>query len=464
MAVPGAPKCLEVDKSKTTSAERNTGWTSTATPEVVREHGNPRPRGGHAASNAVAERGHWLLPTTLAPRLLRERGNCRCSLKNLPSKCSTKRNRMKFPGSLDSRRWVFVREGLDDFQKGCPPRQSPKDAFLPHIHHRAPSATPRKRKTGLPREAPLLSRLSKPGKAFLEDVDAKTALHPLALYPTLKEALPAELLLQVLEVLDPERKLKDTQAYCPGSGQLMKEATKLVEKCSPQVCLPKKMMGSHPGQWLCEEKPSKVDLLCEDRLVHEDIRRGVSDFCAWATALGSSTIDEEFLLEQFDIGRQTRHSCDTLHLRRLSQVCGELERSEDMSLAKLQEAELHHKAEHGRRLQKTQDPSEPKRVKMRYGAWYLNTNLWKKQRADEPLVDPKISYKAQDTNLKKQLQDQEKLLAGLHGTAAFKDFVLSRGYRLPRFLEKIYTEEKVKSENMKAPKRLAQTERNPGRR
>ncbi|XP_060236929.1 protein FAM47E isoform X1 [Meriones unguiculatus] len=264
------------------------------------------------------------------------------------------------------------------------------------------------------------------------------------------------LLLQVLEVLDPERKLKDTQAYCPGSGQLMKEATKLVEKCSPQVCLPKKMMGSHPGQWLCEEKPSKVDLLCEDRLVHEDIRRGVSDFCAWATALGSSTIDEEFLLEQFDIGRQTRHSCDTLHLRRLSQnklfilgqpfvraPCGRW--SDPRSSGKA-------------------TPSEPKRVKMRYGAWYLNTNLWKKQRADEPLVDPKISYKAQDTNLKKQLQDQEKLLAGLHGTAAFKDFVLSRGYRLPRFLEKIYTEEKVKSENMKAPKRLAQTERNPGRR
>lgn len=43
---------------------------------------------------------------------------------------------------------------------------------------------------------------------------------------------------------------------------------------------------------------------------------------------------------------------------------------------------------------------------MRYGAWYLNTKLWKKQRADEPLVDPKVSCKAQEENFKKELQEQ----------------------------------------------------------
>lgn len=102
---------------------------------------------------------------------------------------------------------------------------------------------------------------------------------------------------------------------------------------------------------------------------------------------------------------------------------------------------------------------------MRYGAWYLNTKLWKRQRADEPLVDPRVSPKAQDSNFEKQLQEQEELLADLCGTAAFKDFVLSRGYRMPRFLEKIYAEEeKSKSENIKTPKKLTETERNPGRR
>lgn len=30
---------------------------------------------------------------------------------------------------------------------------------------------------------------------------------------------------------------------------------------------------------------------------------------------------------------------------------------------------------------------------------------------------------------------QAELLAGLHGTVAFKDFILSRGYRMPRVSE-----------------------------
>uniref|UniRef100_A0A2K6LZW1 Family with sequence similarity 47 member E n=1 Tax=Rhinopithecus bieti TaxID=61621 RepID=A0A2K6LZW1_RHIBE len=54
----------------------------------------------------------------------------------------------------------------------------------------------------------------------------------------------------------------------------------------------------------------------------------------------------------------------------------------------------------------TFNPCKPKWVKMRYGAWYLNPKLWKKQRADEPLVDPEVSHKAQEENFKKELQEQ----------------------------------------------------------
>lgn len=53
-----------------------------------------------------------------------------------------------------------------------------------------------------------------------------------------------------------------------------------------------------------------------------------------------------------------------------------------------------------------QKPHKPKWVKMRYGAWYLNPKLWKKQRADEPLVDPKVLCTAQDENFEKELQKQ----------------------------------------------------------
>lgn len=89
---------------------------------------------------------------------------------------------------------MFVKEELDDFRKGCCPRQRPKDVILPHIHHRLPQATPKKRQNGLPKGAALLSKLTQTRKAFLEDVEDNVALHALALYPHLEEALPAEVM------------------------------------------------------------------------------------------------------------------------------------------------------------------------------------------------------------------------------------------------------------------------------
>lgn len=93
---------------------------------------------------------------------------------------------------MNSRHWVFVKE--DDFRKDCPAHQGSKDAFLPVIHHGTPNANPKKRLGRLPKGATLLSKHSKAEKAFLEEVEAKSSLHPLALCPLLKEALPAEVI------------------------------------------------------------------------------------------------------------------------------------------------------------------------------------------------------------------------------------------------------------------------------
>uniref|UniRef100_A0A8C6C7I1 Protein FAM47E n=1 Tax=Monodon monoceros TaxID=40151 RepID=A0A8C6C7I1_MONMO len=173
----------------------------------------------------------------------------------------------------------------------------------------------------------------------------------------------------------------------------MKEPTKLLKKRSTQVFLghPKKTPVSHPGQWLYEEKkPSETDLLCNDGpLLHEN---------------GGLNIDEEFILKQFDIDCQSKPSYNVLHAMRPSQVPLELKKR--IGLNKLQEPQFFQKLHSEQRLQKPQNPYKPKWVKMRYGAWYLNTKLWKKQRADEPLVDPKVLRKAQDENMKKELWEQ----------------------------------------------------------
>lgn len=41
---------------------------------------------------------------------------------------------------------------------------------------------------------------------------------------------------------------------------------------------------------------------------------------------------------------------------------------------------------------------------MQYGAWYLHPQLWKRQRADEPLIEPKALHK--DENLTKEQKKQ----------------------------------------------------------
>ncbi|XP_010836439.1 PREDICTED: protein FAM47E isoform X2 [Bison bison bison] len=256
------------------------------------------------------------------------------------------------------------------------------------------------------------------------------------------------LLLKVLEVLDPDKKLEDTWAYCQGIRKRMKKPTKLLKKRSTQVYLglPKKSPVSHPCQWLYEKrKPSETGLLQKDGLLlHENIRQGVSDFCNWATAFGSLNIDEEFILRQFDINYQSKPCYNVLHTIRPSKVPLELKKRSGLN--KLQEPQLFQKLDCEQRLRKPQKPHKPKWVKMRYGAWYLNPKLWKKQRADEPLVDPKVLRKAQDENFKKELQEQEELLVDLHGAVAFKNFILSRGYRMPSFLEKMYMKKECKRE------------------
>ncbi|KAM4854489.1 protein FAM47E [Thomomys bottae] len=377
-------------------------------------------------------------------RAMLEDAHCRARNKeHLPSKPFTRHNR------LNSQRWVFVSEGLDDFKKVCSPyqglatTQGSQKAFLPRIHPKILQSALKKGQHEWLTKAALFSKpslASQTQKQLIGDREGLLATHPLALYPHLEEALPAELLLKVLEVLDPEKKLQETWAYCQDAQKRMKEPTALFKKptrIDPR--LSKKASTLHSGQWLYEEKPNVMGLLHEDspRVHTKNVHEGVRDFCNWTTTLGIPDIHEEFILQQFDL------DCQTCHL--------EPEKSKSMGRGDLQSTEFFQKPEQKKKLQKPQKSPKAKWVKMRYGAWYLHTHLWKKQRAAEPLLDPKVSCKAGEEQLRKELEKQEELLAHLYGTIAFKDFIINRGYKMPRFLEKIYSGKKGKSEFDKTP-------------
>ncbi|XP_058522629.1 protein FAM47E [Ochotona princeps] len=315
---------------------------------------------------------------------------------------------LKRPNFLNGQHWVFLRPG-------------PESSFPPGSHRKVPGAL----------------------KAQPGEVKASLTPHPLALYPDLRGTMPAELLLQVLEVLDPERKLEDMWASCEDASKRAEQPRKLLKKRSTKVHpgASKKTPASHSGQWFHEEKSSEVESLHDDRpLLQESARQGVSDFCNWLATLGNLNIDEEFILKQFDLDILSRPRSDVLRVMRPSQVPPELRCR--VSLRKGPQPELFQKPNEKRKPPKAQNPCKPKRVKMRYGAWYLNTKLWKKHRADEPLLDPKVSQQAPDENLERKLQEQEERFAELQGTAAFRDFILRRGYRMPSFLEKIYAGKK----------------------
>lgn len=328
-----------------------------------------------------------------------------------------------------------MKNGLDDFRYGCPPCDNMITRGLPEHPQTYPKAP--KNQLKLFKEATLFSKLSPAQlarKAFLEDIEAQLTPHPLARYPDLEKSVSPELLKKVLEVLDPEKKLEDKWAYCEGVKEKPKEPTKRLKKRPTQdpPVLSKKTPRPRLGQSLHEEKKAvEKKLLKEDGPdPYENVRKTVKDFCEWATSIGSSKIDEEYIMKQFEINYDSKSALGGVHAMRLDQVPLELKKGE--RLGKKQESEFFQETE-----RKTQNRSKPKYVKMRYGAWYLNPKEWKRQPVDEPLVDPKVLRKAQDENARKEQKRQDEEFAKLRGPVAFKEFIQRKGYRMPSFLENI---------------------------
>ncbi|XP_042830513.1 protein FAM47E-like [Panthera tigris] len=405
------------------------------------------------------ENKKWLLaPGPLEPMPLGM--NCKPWYKDkLPSKCfaNHKKKLLKFPTSLDSRRWIFVKEGLDDFRRGCPPckgliTRSPMEGFLPVITHRVPQPAPTKSHKKLTKEADLFSTLSPAQlarKAFLEDIEAQLTERPLALDPDLEKDLPADLLLKVLEVLDPDRKLEATWASCKNTEKRRKSPTKRCEKCPAKVELPKKTPGSHPDKVPPEEKKSSTDDLLKIPPLQRKVPREVRKFCKWVATFGDLGIDEEFVMKLFDLGYECKLTRKVVCLKKVNQVPMDLKNRKGLDEMEGIRFSLQDK-DWEKKLQPPENPYKPNWVKMRYGAWYLKPKLWKKLINDEPLIDPKVLLEGQDGSFGKKVPEKD-IIEDLYGTIAFKDFIQLKGYRMPGFLEKLFTRKGWSYDSVKTP-------------
>ncbi|XP_054551874.1 putative protein FAM47D [Talpa occidentalis] len=371
----------------------------------------------------------------------------------LPSQCLAKHKVLKFPTSLDSRRWRFVKEGLDDFRKGCPPcedviTRGPKKSFLPLIPQRVPQPPPPKSHKVLYKDAGLFSTLSPAQferKKFMEDVEARLKRHPLAMFPDLDEDVPAELLLKVLQVVDPDRRLEDTWAYCEG--------TRIKRKLPKRVCKthyaeaylepPKKM----PGACRLNLSPKELSEDFQERLSRpRRVPRGVREFCKWVASFGDLGIDEDFMMNLFDFSRDYKRTHETATIKKIRDIPPELMYNTELSDTKDIESCLDEDDWEIKLLKET-GRYKRKPMKMRYGAWYLKPKLWKKLINDEPLIDPKV---LEEGPFGKEPAEPD-ILEELYGTLAFKDFILSKGYAMPAMIERLFARKGWTYDSVKTP-------------
>uniref|UniRef100_G1Q2U8 Family with sequence similarity 47 member E n=1 Tax=Myotis lucifugus TaxID=59463 RepID=G1Q2U8_MYOLU len=380
----------------------------------------------------------------------------------LPSRYLSRQNNKlgKCPTSMDSRRWVFVKEGLDDFRTGCPSPEDvitrgPREGFLPMVAHRIPRPPPKKIHRQPPKGADLCSKLSpaqRARKAFVENIEASLTKHPLANCPNLEEALPPDLMLKVLEVLDPDRELEDTWAYCEGTKERKKTPTHLCEEHPEELNLepPQASTWNLPRRstWNLKTKPRWK----RPRRVSSHIyssRRRIHEFCRWIDDnFGDIGIDEEDIMKQFGIDLEVPLTHNTVKIKKISQLplnikpCKQLDDIQQRKFS-LQEGNWE------RKLRKQQDPYKPKREKIRYGAWYLDPKSWKKVVSDQPLPDPKVVPDKEHWTYGRHLEPD--IIDELYGPIAFKDFIVSKGYRMPGVIEKMFMRKGWTYESVKTP-------------
>ncbi|XP_036160113.1 protein FAM47E-like [Myotis myotis] len=435
----------------------------------------------------------------------------------LPSRYISKQNKLgKCPASMDSRRWVFVKEGVDDFRKGCPSPEDvitrgPRESFLPMIAHRIPRPPPKKIHKQPPKGANLCSKLSqaqRARKAFVENIEASLTQHSLANCLNLEEDLPPDLLLKVLEVLDPDRKLEDTWAYCEGTKERKKTPTHLCEEHPEEVNLeppqavnleppeavnlePPQAVNLEPPEAVHPESPWKLNLEPpeEDNLEPEDqahvetakeslqsylfslfpeeetnaacttdipkdpglqkAKRIVREFCRWINdKFGDIGIDEEDIMKKFEIDFEGPFTHNTVKIKKITQLplnirpCTQLDAMKQRKFS-LQEDNWE------RKLRKRKDPYKPKQRKIRYGAWYLDPKSWKKLASDQPLPDPEVVPDKEYWTYRRHFEPD--IIDDLYGPIAFKDFIVSKGYKMPGVIEKMFMRKGWKYESVKTP-------------
>ncbi|KAL7839739.1 hypothetical protein SRHO_G00263970 [Serrasalmus rhombeus] len=368
--------------------------------------------------------------------------------------------KQQLSGALDGRGWRFLHPGQDDFRDGYPalrgepltqPQRRTGPPVLGLVNRDRPATSPKKRFT---KEQACFSKLNCLGHArrqYVEAVEQKLSAHPLALYPHLTSGLQPELINEILSVLDPEIHVKresdhscfrNEEEYSEETGRKCERPTQKPskEETTKTSAGTKPLMegvkddSRNPYKWQeTKETHAKEDQMVSDKFLHspsqdEDIKKVTKLFCDWVTSLGGETnsLTESTILSLFFNGYEKKPALMfPIQVLGPNQIPEELHTTIEYATCE----DYSHSAQ-----LKVCTPN----VKTTYGTWYLDSKTWKKQPANKPLRDPSVS---KDLEQGQQPTEKDEQLKQIHGTQAFRQFIISKGLRMPRFISSLFLEE-----------------------
>ncbi|KAM6206083.1 protein FAM47E-like [Sarcoramphus papa] len=338
-------------------------------------------------------------------------------------------SRRRFSDCLNGQRWIFLKKGLDDFRDGFPPspdnmivygRKRPVSITLQNSTLKSLSTVPRKKRKKWAKTQVCLSKLSPLQQArrdYVAQIECCLNQHPLGLYTRLEKSISPKLLKEVAGVLDPEMLLKRKKKVAAREKEAM-----LTDFVPPE----------------------------------EHVKRVTKHFCDWVMSLGGGncSIDEDTLMSLLNTSCEREATVPSpFHAVKFNNVEAEQSKSQETSPPQLAVPSSHHL----RSLPcQVKVPSQTKREKMRYGAWYLDPKTWRKQKANEPLKAPEATINSLGNA--KHRSGKEMEVTQLHSTQASKEFLERKGYRKPGFLLKMLAggnDSRAPEETSKACKKVS---------
>ncbi|XP_010875516.2 protein FAM47E isoform X2 [Esox lucius] len=350
-------------------------------------------------------------------------------------------------GALGGRSWRFPNSGLGDFKDRYPTLSGTESCTFPPIFAMSnPTCLSDKKHKRISKEQACFSKQNprqQSRREHVEAVEQKLKQHPLVMFPHFQQSLSPELFDQVLSILEPDMCVNRA---CTGTTpEKAKHSDDSTEACETSV----QESGSEEDAMTVDSSPKnpykrmqtkqsseRIDQVVNIKRLHspsqdEDLKKVTKLFCDWDAVLGGgNNLTESTLLDLFVSERKTSLTFPIQAIESKNMPENLHTSVEDLRRASTREALLKDSEPH---------KNNPGTKRPKYGAWYLDSKTWNKIYADEQLPDP--NFIPEDSEFLGQSSEKDKEFKQMYGAQLFKEFIIHKGLRGPRFMSPLFAGE-----------------------